>query len=66
MNEVAERYGLEPNHVSWLTKARRFMLIHPAPEYAVEFAAKPVDFCNFMERRIVRGLQRQSLADCGV
>ncbi|MGR9276136.1 transposase [Rhizobium leguminosarum] len=44
VNEVAERYGLKPNHLStWRTMARQGKLVLPAPENAVEFAAVIVD-----------------------
>ncbi len=44
MSEVAERYGLKPNHLStWRTMARQGKLVLPAPEDAVEFAAMIVD-----------------------
>ncbi len=44
MNEVAERYGLKPNHLSaWRTMAWQGKLVLPAPEDAVEFAAVIVD-----------------------
>lgn len=44
VNEVAERHGLKPNHLStWRTMARQGKLILPAPQDAVEFAAVVVD-----------------------
>ena len=44
VNEVAERYGLKPNHLStWRTMARQGKLVLPAPEDALEFAAVIVD-----------------------
>ncbi|KVK53755.1 transposase [Agrobacterium deltaense] len=44
VNEVAERHGLKPNHLStWRTMARQGKLVLPAPEDAVEFAAVVVD-----------------------
>ena len=44
VNEVAERYGLKPNHLSsWRTMARQGKLVLPAPEDAMEFAALVVD-----------------------
>nr|WP_245182020.1 transposase [Sinorhizobium mexicanum] len=40
VNEVAERHGLKPNHLStWRMMARQGKLILPAPEEALEFAA---------------------------
>ncbi|MBD9598108.1 transposase [Ensifer sp. ENS05] len=44
VNEVAERYGLKPNHLStWRTMARQGKLVLPAPGDPVEFAAVIVD-----------------------
>ena len=44
VNEVAERHGLKPNHLSaWRTLARRGKLVLPAPEDEMEFAAMVVD-----------------------
>jgi transposase len=44
VNEVAERHGLKPNHLStWRTMARQGKLVLPAPEDAVEFAAVVVN-----------------------
>ncbi|PBB82019.1 IS66 family insertion sequence hypothetical protein [Mesorhizobium sp. WSM3879] len=44
VNEVAERHGLEGNHLSsWRTLARQGNLVLPAPEDAVEFAAMIID-----------------------
>lgn len=44
VNEVAERHGLKPNHLStWRTMAREGKLVLPAPVDTVEFAAVIVD-----------------------
>ncbi|UWU95926.1 transposase [Bradyrhizobium sp. CB1015] len=44
LNQVAERYGLNPNHLStWRTKARQGKLVLPPPEDAAEFAAVNVE-----------------------
>lgn len=44
VNEVAERHGLKPNHLSSRrTMARQGKLVLPAPEDAIGFAAVIVD-----------------------
>ncbi|MBB4483543.1 transposase [Rhizobium etli] len=44
VNEVAERHGLKPKHLStWRTMARQGKLVLPAPEDPLEFAAVIVD-----------------------
>lgn len=44
VNEVADRYGLQPNRLSsWRTMARQGKLVLPAPEDAMEFAAMVVE-----------------------
>ena len=44
VNEVAGRYGLQPNRLSsWRTMARQGTLVLPAPEDAMEFAAMVVE-----------------------
>ncbi|NVP57595.1 transposase [Rhizobium sp. DBTS2] len=44
VNEVAERHGLKPNHLSsWRTMARQGKLVLSVPEDAVEFAAMVVE-----------------------
>jgi transposase len=44
VNEVAGRYGLQPNRLSsWRTMARQGKLVLPAPEDAMEFAAMVVE-----------------------
>ncbi|MGO6854784.1 transposase [Rhizobium beringeri] len=44
VNEVAEGYGLKPNHLStWRTMARQGKLVLPAPEDPMEFAGVIVD-----------------------
>lgn len=44
VNQVAQRYGLKPNHLSaWRTRAQQGKLVLPAPEDAMEFAAMVVE-----------------------
>lgn len=44
VNEVAERHGLKPNHLStWRTMARQGKLVLPEPDDPVEFAAVVID-----------------------
>ncbi|MGH6760524.1 MAG: transposase [Phyllobacterium sp.] len=44
VNEVADRYGPKPNHLSsWRTMARQGKLVLPEPEDAVEFASMAVE-----------------------
>ena len=44
VNEVAERHGLKPNHLSsWRTRARQGKLVLPEPEDTVEFAAMVIE-----------------------
>lgn len=44
VNEVADRYGLQPNRLSsWRTMARQGKLVLPAPEDEIEFAAMVVE-----------------------
>jgi transposase len=44
VQEVAERHGLKPNHLStWRTLTRRGKLVLPTPEDATEFAAVVVE-----------------------
>jgi len=44
VNEVAERHGLKPNHLStWRTMARQGKLVLPAPEDPLDFAAVIID-----------------------
>ena len=44
VNQVAQRYGLKPNHLSaWRTMAQQGKLVLPAPEDAMEFAAMVVE-----------------------
>jgi transposase len=44
VNQVAEHYGLKPNHLSaWRTMAQQGKLVLPAPEDAMEFAAMVIE-----------------------
>ena len=44
VNEVADRYGLQPNRLSsWRTMARQGKLVLPSPEDELEFAAMVVE-----------------------
>ncbi|MCJ2876014.1 transposase [Rhizobium pusense] len=47
VKEVAERNGLEPNHLSsWRTMARHGKLVLPPSEDAAEFVAVVVETCD--------------------
>lgn len=51
VQDVAERHGLKPNHLStWRTLARQGKLILPAPEDATEFAAVMVEPAETMQQ----------------
>lgn len=54
VNEVAERYGVRPNHLSsWRTAARRGKLVLPEPEGEVEFACLMVEATSVPEPSII-------------
>lgn len=54
VHEVAERYGVRPNHLSsWRTAARRGKLVLPEPEVEIEFASLMVEATSVPEAPII-------------
>ncbi|SNY92285.1 transposase [Cohaesibacter sp. ES.047] len=53
-HEVAEQYGVRPNHLSsWRTAARRGKLVLPEPEGEIRFASLVVEDASAPEPRVI-------------